>query len=118
MQRYAAKLLFQLRVDGPRQSKRRLCEVRIILIEAVNAHKALAKAKSKGISSQYSYENAEGAAVHFEFVGVMDLLHLGIECDADEVWYDICKRVLPMERKSALIPRIGDLCAIRNERRR
>jgi hypothetical protein len=54
--------------------------------------------------------------VHFEFVGVLDLLELGVECDADEVWYDIVERVRPMERRHAILPKENDLSALRRAR--
>jgi hypothetical protein len=45
----------------------------------------------------------------------MDLLCLGSECEADEVWYEIRERLLPMERRDKLIPKEGELNAIRHE---
>jgi hypothetical protein len=115
MKRYAAKLLFQFRVvvDGD-SGKRRICEERIITLEAKSARKALALAKRKGRMSQFLYKNSDGNPVHFEFIGVMDLLCLGIECDEDEVWYDIVEHLLPLERKQRFIPPESDLNAIRN----
>ena len=59
--------------------------------------------------------NDEGHTVYFEFIGVMDLLCLGAECDDDEVWYDIRERLLPMERSDVFVPAVSDLNAIRNE---
>lgn len=77
MKRYAAKLLFQYRVivDGD-SGKRRTCEERIILLEANSAPNALRLAKRNGRLSQHQYKNSDGNAVHFEFVGVMELLFL------------------------------------------
>jgi hypothetical protein len=116
--RYAAKLLFQYRVTGATwENKRRLCEETIVLVHAVCAGEALKIAKKRGRTSQLSYKNSDGNRVRFEFVGVLDLLELGVECKDDEVWYEIHERLLPMERKSALIPAESELCAIRNERR-
>jgi hypothetical protein len=46
---------------------------------------------------------------------VLDLLHLGVECEPNEVWYTIRQRVRPMERRSSLIPRSEKLNAIREE---
>jgi hypothetical protein len=117
--RYAAKLLFQFRVtyDGL-SNVMRLCEERIIVIGAATARKALAAAKRKGKAARYSYKNDEGGTVHFEFVGVLDLMHLGTECREDEVWYDITRRKLPMERAAAILPPETELNAIVNERRR
>ena len=51
--------------------------------------------------------------MHFEFVGVMELLRLD-SYHPEEVWYDIVERVRPMERRVALIPPESQLCAIRN----
>lgn len=114
MSRYSAKLLFQFRVDlGQRSGKHRLCEERIILIEAETAASALASAKSTGKTSEYSYENDDGNEVHFEFVGVMELLELGLECDEDEVWYEVSEKLSPMERRSKLIPAESALNAFR-----
>lgn len=116
--RYAAKLLFQFRVSSREwQNKRRLCEEMIVVFQAGSASDALKLAKRRGRSSQHSYKNSDGNRVYFEFVGVLDLLELGVECDADEVWYEIKERLLPKERKAAIVPAERDLCAIRNERR-
>jgi hypothetical protein len=105
MKRYAAKLMFQFRVVvGGESSKRRTCEDRIILIRAKSATSALLAAKRHGRKSEHSYSNDEGNPVHFEFVGVMDLLELGLECAEDEVWYEIVDRLCPSERRSKLIP--------------
>lgn len=125
MQLYAAKLLFQFRhTPEERRDKRRLCEERIILFEAASGKRALAVAKRRGKASQHAYRNCYGQMVHFEFVGVMDLLPIGPECEPGEVWYELRMRKLPMERKSALIPddarllrQVPDLL-FRNEPRR
>ena len=112
--RYAAKLLFQFHVGD--DSKMRICEERTILLQTRSASEALRQAKRKGRQSQHQYRNDEGGKVRFEFVGVMDLLHLGIECENDEVWYDIRTRLTPMERKEKLIPKEAELNAIFWER--
>jgi hypothetical protein len=106
MARFAAKLLFQYRVVvGGRSGKRRICEERIIVLRATSAKNALSQAKRKGSTCERTYVNSDGNPVYFEFVGVLDLLELGPECENDEVWYDIRTRVRPSERKSGLIPR-------------
>lgn len=115
LSRYAAKLFFQFRVVVNGDSGiRRLCEERMIVFWAKSARSALAEAKRRGRAAQHRYRNDEGNPVHFEFVGVMDLLELGVECDSDEVWYDIVERVKPMERKAQLLPPEKMLNAIRN----
>jgi hypothetical protein len=114
MHRYSAKLLFQFRVvvDGD-SGKRRLCEERIIVLAAGSAKSALTKAKRAGTKAEYNYLNAQGNAVYFEFVGILDLLRLGDECGPEEVWYDIRERLLPMERRDGLIPPEEQLTAMR-----
>jgi hypothetical protein len=105
MKRFAAKLLFQYRVvvDGP-QGKIRICEERIVTFLATSPSAALKTAAGKGTKAKRNYLNDEGNKVFFEFVGVMDLLKLGSECEPDEVWYDINKRMLPMERRRSILP--------------
>jgi hypothetical protein len=116
MKRYSAKLLFQFRVVVPgQQGKRRVCEDRIIVLNARSAKQALAKAKRAGANAEFDYINDQGNPVYFEFVGVMDLLELGIECSHGEVWYDIVERLLPFERRATLIPPEDQLSAINQE---
>jgi hypothetical protein len=103
--RYAAMLLFQFRVvTGEASNKRRLCGKRLILLTAPDARAALRAAKQRGRKAQYHYFNSEGGQVRFEFVGVLDLLHLGDECEPDEVWYEFCRLQEPMERRERLLP--------------
>lgn len=111
--RYSAKLLFQYRVEtGGGSNKRRTVEERIILIRERTARLALQAALSRGKDSEHSYNNDSDGIVHFEFVGVMDLLHLGDECDKDEVWYDIREMLSPLERSASILPPIEKLNAI------
>lgn len=94
--KFAAKILFQFRVvAGGESNVMRTCEERIIVFDAPTARTTLAEAKKRGKKAQHRYKNDGGGLVHFEFVGVMDLLHLGAECEDDEVWYDITQRKLP-----------------------
>jgi Domain of unknown function (DUF4288) len=113
--RFVAKLLFQLRVvnDG-RSNTMRTCEERMVLFQARNAREALKLAKKRGKAAQHRYSNSVGGVVHFEFVGIMDLLCLGMECDEDEVWYGIVSRKLPMERAAEILPQESALTAIMN----
>jgi hypothetical protein len=116
MERYAAKLMFQFRVDKGRGTpKRRMCEERIVLIDARSARDALSKARRKGSRAEHHYDTAFGNTVYFEFIGVMELLALGAECEPDEVWYELVDRHSPLERRDAFIPDEHELNAIRNE---
>jgi len=115
--KYAAKLLFQFRVIVNGESnKRRTCEERIVLVKAPHAEKALELAKSIGAASEHSYDNSNGNPVHYEFIGVMDLMQLGAECEDNEVWYEIKEYLTPMERSGKFIPPVEKLSAIFNER--
>jgi hypothetical protein len=112
--RYSAMLLFQFRVVvGGRSSTMRTCEKRLIVFYADSAKAALAWAKRRGKASKYSYKNGEGNPVHFEFVGVLDLLNIGVECEEDEVWYDIISLKTPMERAKNILPPNHKLTAMR-----
>jgi hypothetical protein len=113
---YTAKLLFEwyIVVDGT-AGLRRLCEERMVLIQEANAFAALREARRLGRGAQYRSKNSDGSPVHFRFVGVLDLLHLGVECSPNEVWYDIVERLRPMERRNTLLPPEEQLSAIREE---
>ena len=115
-ERYAAKLLFQFRVtvDGD-DGIMRTCEERIVVLRATHAREALARAKRHGRKAQHRYRNGDGHRVAFEFVDVMELLHLGAECDEDEVWCTVTSRKQPMERAASILPDESALTAIRNE---
>lgn len=119
MKRYSAKLLFQHRADlgGGKSDIMRRCEERLIVLSARNAESALHKAKAHGVKSEFSGDVATGNEnFHFDFIGVMDLLEIGIECETDEVWYDIRIRKQPMERREKFIPPEENLNAIFWER--
>ena len=112
MMRYAAKLLFQFHVDVDGDSgKRRLCEERIINFKARSKDDALKKAQRRGKEGEHAYKNSDGNKVMFQFVGIMDLMSLGSEADADEVWYEIRERLMPMERRDVNLPKEADLLA-------
>lgn len=114
--RYAAKLLFQFRYSNEDSSySMRTVEERIILIESKSAKSALSEARRLGKSEQFSNHESPEASYHFEFIGIMDLLHLGIETDANQVWYDIRRMKNPMERKDDILPNESELNAIREE---
>ena len=111
--KYAAKLLYQYEAVNPRlRGQRRLCEESTILIHARSAKEALRRAKRHARRRYFTFRTVNGLKVGFQFVGVRDLMRLGIECEPDEVWYDIVHLVRPMERRAKLIPREADLNAI------
>lgn len=114
MKRFAAKLLLQFRVvvDG-KSNKLRTVEERIAITKADSAASALRNVKREARKSQTKYVNDEGNMVYIEFVGVMDFIELGIECEKNEVWYEIKTLLQPMERKRRFIPKEANLPAIK-----
>jgi hypothetical protein len=109
MKRFAAKLLFQYQGIGRRlTATRRICEERIVHFRARNATEAFRIANQRGRVATNRYEGT-----HIAFIGILELLCLGIECDKDEVWYEIVERVRPLERRKRLIPPKHKLCAFR-----
>ena len=114
---YSAKLLFEFAVlVGGKPGARRLCEERLILLEAADARSAVREAKRQGRSAQYRYRNGDRNRVLFRFVGILDLVHLGVECQQNEVWYDITERLRPMERRQTILPAEAQLSAVKSER--
>jgi hypothetical protein len=110
MKRFAAKLLFEYRgILRHPTATRVICEERIVNFNARNATEAFRIAKRKGRTdnSRY-YKDAQ-----IKFIGVLELLCLGVECGKDEVWYEIVERVRPLERRKRLIPPQHKLCAFR-----
>jgi len=96
---------------GRKPNRRRRCEERIIVVKATSAKGALAQAKRYGAKCRHTYDNSNGDDVHFEFLGVMELLQLGLECDKEEVWWEHVHRICPSERRISLIPTDYDLLA-------
>ena len=89
----------------------------MILIKAKSAREALRLARRHASRRRRSFRTTDGSRMAFEFVGVLDLLHLGVECEPEEVWYDIIQLVRPMERRRELIPPEAKLNAIQWEAR-
>ena len=115
MNKYSAKLLFQWRpVRKGVSRKRRVCEERIIVIEAVSAREALKKVKKIGKKEEYNETN-DGIKIFFEFIGVQELKDISLSFSDGEVWYELREMVNPMERKSKLIPKENKLDALRKK---
>jgi hypothetical protein len=114
--RYVATLLYQYAAINPKvRAKRRLCEESMILVEAASAREALRLAKRHARQRRFTVGTTSGVRLAFEFIGVRDLLHLGMGCQPGEVWYDIIQLLRPMERRRKLIPPEAHLQAIREE---
>jgi hypothetical protein len=103
--RWSAVLLFEFAVGSRgRLRPRRLCEERMVVLWASSPRQALAAAKRYGRGAQDRYKNIDAEPVRFNFLGVLDLLHLGVECEPDEVWYNIRELLRPSERRRQLVP--------------
>jgi hypothetical protein len=114
MPRYAAKLLFQWKPEpNGRRGKLRLCEERIVTYRAASPRTAVAKAKSIGRAGQFRYRAVQGH-VRFQFVGILQLMELGVESEPHDVWWELSRRVRPMERRGRLLPPERDLWVFRN----
>jgi len=112
--RYSAKILLQYRVGDAHDSQFRVCEERIIVIESTNATKAHAVVVRIAKSSESKFINDDGEWVYVEFIGVLELMELGVECEAHDVWYEIKTMLRPMERIDVLVPKREDLSVFRN----
>jgi hypothetical protein len=112
LRQYSAKLLFQFRpVRKGVSPKHRLCEERIVTFAARSPKSALSKAKRYGKSEEFTSSQSD-VRVHFEFVGLLELLDVTNSYSAGEVWYDLVERVQPRERRSRIIPPEHELDAL------
>ncbi len=109
MSRFSAKLLFQYRSGAPEDSIFRICEERIVTFNGNSPSAAYRTALTLGKKGQSSHINNEGIRVYIEFIGLIDMMELGMECEDYDVWYEIKTMRCPMERKSNIIPRREDL---------
>ena len=101
MARYAVKLLFDWNPD-PVTGRRvmRLSEERIIVFTARSARAAVKRAKRLGRQGELRY----GGGLRLRFVGVLQLMELGVECGEGEVWWEFRRRRRAKERATALVP--------------
>jgi hypothetical protein len=115
--KYSAKLLFQFRVEKNKVSnKKRLCEEKIIMVNANNAIEAYNKISRSGKSLQHNYKNSIGENVYYELVGIIEILKIDESFDENEVWYEHKRMLLPKERKNKIIPNKRQLSAFVAER--
>jgi len=113
--RFSALMLFQFRTEkNGISNQRRVCEERIIVIQASSALEALRLVRQKGIDEEFSYYDND-IEVFFEFIGVMELIELGTFLDEDEVWYHFIEKLRPMENKDKILPSESQLDAFQNK---
>jgi hypothetical protein len=80
-----------------------MCEERIIVLRATSPRAALAKAKRLGREAQFKARFNDRPA-RLKFIGVLQLLELGIGTEHNEVWWELRRRLLPLERRSRILP--------------
>ena len=102
MRRFSTKLLFEWVPSVP--PKRCLCEERLVTFRAHSSRDALAKAKRLGRQGEFTYREQDGGRGRFQFLGILDLMELGVEAGANEVWWDVYQRLEPSRRRTKLLP--------------
>ena len=101
MARYAAKLLFDWNPDPVTGSRvTRLSEERIIVFAVRSARAAVERAKRLGRQGELRYDGG----LRLRFVGILQLMELGVECAEGEVWWEFRRRRRAKERAKALLP--------------
>ncbi len=100
LKRYSAKLVFYY--DDGQSCFFSTCEERIITFDSRGPKEALKLAMRIGKDAEYEFENAFGDSVSFRFIGIVDVIHLGIECQEGEVWYDVSKKKIANVKANVL----------------
>jgi hypothetical protein len=102
MKRFAAKFLFDWYPDPVTGHRfKRLFEERIVVFNAKSANTALTAAKRLGQRSELRYESGH----RLRFVGLMQLMELGAECEKGEVWWEFRRRRMTIGRaRVRLVP--------------
>jgi hypothetical protein len=110
MARYAAKLLFDWNPDPTTGGRvMRLSEERIVVFPARSARASLVKAKRLGREAELRYDSGH----RLRFVGILQLMELGVECAEGEVWWELRRR-RGKERATSLLPAERDLWVFRD----
>jgi len=105
MPRFSAKILFQFRPAArSSRAQMRLCEERIVRFDAASARGALAKAKEIARRASFTYRATDGGRVRFEPLGILELMELGVETVAGEVWWELCRRKVPGRGRPRSVP--------------
>ncbi len=101
MARYAAKLLFDWHPDPITGSRvMRLSEERIVVFAARSPSAAVDRAKRLGKQAELRYDSGH----RLRFVGILQLMELGVECAEGEVWWELRRRRHAKERAGTLVP--------------
>jgi len=78
----------------------RLSEERIVVFAARSPRASVEKAKRLGRQAEVRYDSGH----RLRFVGVLQLMELGAECAAGEVWWELRRRRRAKERARTLLP--------------
>ena len=113
MKRFAAKLLFDWCPDPVTGSRsRRLFEERIIVFRSRSARSALATAKRRGGEGELRADSGH----KLRFVGLVQLMELGVECGSDEVWWEFRRRRMTIgEARARLLSSAKELYVFTDE---
>ena len=109
MKKYSVKLLFQYRIDTKPSEKMRTCEEKILLFNLKENKNIITVSLEEAKKQEFDFVNDNQDKVYFEFIGIVDICHLGIEVEKNEVWYDVKTMLTPMERKDKLLPSLEQL---------
>ncbi len=101
MARYSAKLLFDWHPDPITGSRvTRLSEERIVVFPARSPGGSVKRAKRLGKQAELRYDSGH----RLRFVGILQLMELGVECAEEEVWWEFRRRRRAKERARTLVP--------------
>ena len=101
MARYATKLLFDWYPDPVTGNRvMRLSEERIVVFAARSARTAVERARRLGKQAELRYDSGH----RLRFVGILQLMELGVECAPGEVWWESRRRRRAKERAKTLVP--------------
>src|SRR5262247_4924224 len=100
MAQYAAKLLFDWYPDPVTGSYvKRLSEERIVVFPARSARASVERAKRLGKRAELRFDSGH----RLRFVGILQLMELGVECAEGEVWWELRRRYQAKERARKLL---------------
>ena len=111
---YAAILLVQFRNESY-NTKRRVCEERLIKFKSHSSEEALLYSNKRGKEEEYD-SIQDNQHVWFEFIGIIDIFEVTTFDDTDEVCSRFVERILPMERKNKIIPQKNKLSLFRPDK--
>jgi len=87
----------------------RRCEEKTLIFTIKNSEDIISLSIESAKKLEFNYINNCNKKVFFEYIGILDICHLGIEIEDNEVWYNIKTMLTPMERKDKILPNINQL---------